>query len=204
MAEETPQNIYDVDDSGTITNETGEELDLDTFFSRYSEVAIRVARKILDYQEAQFAAAAALHKVWRGKEKYDPGGGRSLESYVAKAADWAAHNVLRDGNKQLASAQSLDAMNMPMPSSTASPERQLIDKEGKAKTKADIKKVMESLARPDRVMIVMRFKYGLTYQEIADRMSKHLSRPLTADAVRKRLARNLDRIRGLMKRYGYI
>jgi RNA polymerase sigma factor (sigma-70 family) len=175
--------------SGVIVDEAGEELDCSTFFYRYIRMAKGVASRYLDGQEADFVAADALLIVWQKRDRYRPDGGRTLRNFTAQMVQWRALKWLRTTEREV----SLEAAAA-APSSNPGPE----EKAEKARKRAALAKALSWLNGQEREFIRLRFEEGLSYQEIADVMSKTLMKRLTADGVRKRIERILKRLNKVM------
>ncbi len=143
----------------------------------YQRPVFNLCRRMLgDDDEAEDAAQESFLRAFRALKRYDPG--RPFGTWLLAIASHRCIDILRHRRRhpQSSTQQSLDDEQVDQDDG---PEERLM----RAQRRDAIDGLTRSLAPQERAVVVLRYWYGLSYEEIASALS------LSVSAVKSRLHR---------------
>ncbi len=168
----------------------GDERALGTLFDRYGAMAYALAHAMVsDASDAEEVVADAFAQIWRSASSFDVGRG-SVVAWISTIVRTRALDLLRSRKRRArvldeAAVMTEDGTSPGLSSGAPSPDRGVEQSE----TQLFVRRALDSLPPPQRLVLELAYFGGLSQSEIADRLTEPLG------TVKTRMRSGMEKLR---------
>lgn len=180
MTDEELISKLDSDPSG------GMRLLIDRYSALVRTIACGKLRQVLSYDDIEEYMGYIFAVVYRKRNDFDPARG-SFKGYVSGIARQLCIDEYRRQRSRICTVPITDEM------AECVSDGQSVEVDAESGiARAELAEALQKLGRADRNVLVMRYYYGMTSAKIGEELH------ITDAAVRKRVSRALEKLRGLL------